>query len=201
MNATWALPSVMDPSMAPLASMYASACLDTVEQDDIAKELADEIDQLVSLIDQIPSADILLVGAIIDRKQRQELVDRVFAGRVSKSLEAFLGVLASRDRLGLLWHMAPAFRSCLNERMGLVEVDVTTAVALDAQQLDEISSSLGASLDVPVTVNTTVDESLVGGMIIRIGDRVYDASIATSLNNTISRSVSRMVGGRKKDVQ
>ena len=92
--------------------------------------------------------------------------------------------------------IARRFRELLSARQGRVEVLVTTAVPLDEQQRDRIVEALRGALGIEPLLRTSVDANALGGMIVRIGDRVYDASVATELERLRqSLTAKRSAGG------
>lgn len=178
--------SVMDPTDATVAMRYAEA-LGQLHDKESAEAIGAEFHGLVRLADEVEGFDELFTDAMLSRSQRCELVQRVFDGRTSESLSALLGVMARNDRLGLLRQVCRAFDTVLDERLGRVEVIVTTAIEMDDKQRRQLVKTLGEMLDATPRVNTRVDAELIGGMVVRVGDRVYDASIAGDLQRLRAR--------------
>lgn len=192
MNAQSRAASVMDPGLIALADLYADALLETVPDDSQAQEIAEEIDNLVSLLDSVDGSKALLTGSLLSKAQRRELVERIFFGRVSERIEALLVTLDRRERLAVLWPLARRFRKKLYQRQGCIEVEITTAIELAPQQLQQITQSLSDALGAPALLETRIDPGLLGGVRLRLGDRVYDASIAAMLKNFSVRLADRI---------
>lgn len=184
-------PSVLDVSTLTLAGLYAQAALDGMD-DSAALEFVQELEALVGILDSRPEVQTLLTAATINKRERIQIVERVFTGRVSPRLEAFLAVLARHERLGLLRNIARQGRKLLNARQGKIEVTVTTAVELDQQQRQELEQALSAALKAPVLLDLRVDETILGGLTLRLGDKLLDASIAAQL-----RQLARNLAARK----
>ncbi len=184
--------TVMQPRLAGLANTYARALLDNVPDNDRAEELAGELDEIVRLLDEIEGFDALLTRAMLSRKQRDELVERIFSGRVSELAEAFVTILGRRDRLEVIRSAAVQFRKLLNIRKGLLEVHVTTSKPLDTDRHAEITGMISEQLDSEVILIDHVDEDMLGGIVIRVGDRVYNASLATSIEKLSNRLARRI---------
>jgi len=173
--------SVMDPTAVSLADVYAEALLGALPDDAQAERVAEELAQLVGLLDELDGAADLLAGALLSTDQRHRLIERVFTGRVCEPLEAVLDTLARRGRVGLLWAISHRYRRKLNARQGKVEVTVTTASALDDEQRQRVADAIAQAIEADPVLTTKVDPALLGGMCVRVGDRLFDASVATDL--------------------
>jgi len=184
--------SVMEPHLARLTDTYAQALLDNVPSDDRADEVAAELDGIVALLDEVEDFETLLTRAALSKSQRGELVGRIFSSRVSEPIEAFLGVLGNRDRLVLLRPSAARFHKLLNDRKGLLEVHVTTAAPLDDSQRPRVAAGISEALGSEVILIEHVDPEIIGGMQVRIGDRVFDGSVSDSLQK-LSKQLAREI--------
>ncbi|MBL7219083.1 MAG: ATP synthase F1 subunit delta [Phycisphaerae bacterium] len=184
--------TVMQPRLAALANTYAQALLDNVPDNERAEELAGELDEIVRLLDGIEGFDALLTRAMLTRTQRDELVQRVFAGRVSEPVEAFVTVLGRRNRLEVIRPAAMKFRQLLNIRKGLLEVHATTSAPLDEKRRAEIAEMISGQLGSEIILIAHVDEDMLGGIVIRVGDRVFNASLAASIEKLSNRLARRI---------
>lgn len=175
------LETVMDWSALPVAGAYAEALLGLAPSDEQAESLAEELTGLAELLDRISGAVEILVEPQLSEDHRVALVQRVVAGRVSKTMEGFLVTLARHGRMGLLRLVAQQFRKALNRRENKLDVTVTSAVELDEAQRLQIEQTLRQAMNCGIVLSVQTDPDLLGGMLLRIGDRVYDASVSGSL--------------------
>ncbi len=177
--------TVMDPQAITLARVYAQALVELLEdtQGDQLQNTAAELGDIAQLIRQTPGGRELLAGAttIMNRQQRQTLIDRIFAGRVSKPVEQFLGVLADNGRAELIQTISQQFSDILLQRAGLVDVNVTSAVELSQAQREQLQQVLARALQATPVLHTSIQSDLVGGVVVQVGDTVYDASVAGDL--------------------
>ena len=111
-----------------------------------------------------------IVAAILDRTPKSSAV-----------VKRLLLMLAERGRLHLLPALLAAYRERLREHLGVVRARVTTAQPLDRKRVASITRKLNAATGRQVSIETGVDEDLVGGMVTRIGGTVFDGSIAHHL--------------------
>ena len=184
--------TVMQPRLAALANTYAQALLDNVPDNEQAEEIADELDAIVRLLDEIEGFDALLTRAMLTKTQRDELVQRVFSGRVSELAEAFVTVLGRRNRLEVMRPAAMKFRQLLNIRKGLLEVHATTSAPLDEERRAEIAGMISEQLGSEIILIDHVDPDMLGGIVVRVGDRVFNASLATSIGKLSNRLARRI---------
>ncbi|MDE2905441.1 MAG: ATP synthase F1 subunit delta [Acidobacteriota bacterium] len=117
-----------------------------------------------------------IVEAILDRTPETSPVAR-----------RLLLMLAERGRLHLLPMLLAAYRDRLTAHLGIVRARVTTAAPLDAGRVASITEQLKAATGRQVTLETAVDESLVGGMVTRIGGTIFDGSLAHHLDRLRQR--------------
>ncbi len=93
------------------------------------------------------------------------------------------GVLAANRRLGDLFPLLNAFSKAYDKHKGVVNAEVTSAVALSDEQLGNLKTALGSALGQSAEVNTVVDPAILGGLKVRVGSRLFDASLKTKLDS------------------
>jgi F-type H+-transporting ATPase subunit delta len=185
--------TVMDPVEMTLARVYADALLGTLGSDAEAEEVASQLHAVAGLLDQVDGFEALLTGALIARQDRIGLVRRIFGARCDERLEAVLSIMGGNDRLGLVREMSRQFRAALDLREHKIDVTVTTAAPVDQAQRLRLGHVLGEVLGAEPLLTMQVQQGLLGGMVVRIGDRVFDASIAGEL-----RRLRQSLAGRRR---
>ena len=120
----------------------------------------------------------------IPKDEKITLLETVFKGQVSDEMSGFLAVLISKDRQGGIFGIFDYFMHCAREYKKIGVLYVTSAVTLSAVQKEQIEARvLELTGYVSLEVKYEVDESLIGGLVLRINDRVVDSSIKTKLTN------------------
>ena len=160
---------------------YAAALLQMADAAGKLDEVAGEVDQLALLLRDNVSLRELLACRTLTPLEMQAVLERLFAGRVSDLVYCFLQVVNRKSRLGELASFLDAFNVLLDRKRGVVEVDLFAAERLDQAATDRIAAELGRKLDKRVVIHQTVDGSLIGGLKLRIGDQLIDASVASQL--------------------
>ncbi len=189
--------SVMDPEALLLGRVYAGAWLDQARDLDEAGALHEELDAVATLLEGIDGSRELLCSGM-DRDERVALIERVFAGRASERMCDFLSVLAEHGRLGLLWVIREASGRELLRRRDVQEVWVTTAIPLDDELRGQIARAVGEAVGGEVALRELVDESILAGALVRVGDRVFDLTVASDLRR-MRRAIARSLAGDAVD--
>ena len=119
----------------------------------------------------------------VNKEEKLQVVAEVFKGRVSDELLGFLTIIISKDRYQEIDEILAYFLAEVKKYKGIGVATVTTAVPLRDEQCKKIEQKLLDTTDYKsMEMNYELDATLIGGMVIRIGDRVVDSSISTKLN-------------------
>lgn len=174
--------------------VYAKALLAAAQSSGNVAEVMEELDSLVNdVLLKHPDIDAAMGSGMISNEDKVLMVDRVFGGKVTQTFSNFLKVLSSHGRGGYLRAIQQAAHDLYDEMQGRVRVLLTTATPLDPALAGRIVERLrGATGAEPVLVQV-VDPGLIGGIIFRIGDTVYDGSISTQLEQVRSQMINRSV--------
>lgn len=181
-------PSVMeDPSAANVARVYADAYLNSAGPAGSAAAL----DEYRSFVDDVcravPDLERLLTSGSLSAEEHVGLIDRVIAPRATPLFANFLRVLARHRRLGLLRMILEIATREAERRAGKRRIQVRSAAPLTGEATKELEAKLAAAIAAEPILETTVDPSLLGGLIVRIGDTVYDGSLRTRLGQLNGR--------------
>jgi len=138
-----------------------------------------------------------LRSPIVDPARRGESLRRMFAGKVTDTLLNFMLVLNRKGRLAALEGIAEAFDSMEQEAFGRVEVDVFTASgSVDGPARDALAADLRRSLGKEPVMHFHSDPAMIGGLKLRIGDRLIDGSVAAQLRRMRGALLDGGLGGR-----
>jgi F-type H+-transporting ATPase subunit delta len=171
----------IDPESLSVAEVYAEGLLEALGGDERAAETADELDRVAEILREQEGARELLTGPDLGVSESVDLVERLFAGRVNEAVESLLAVMAQHGRLALLDEVARQFRGRVEARQGKVPALAISAVELDDTQREKVRESLSRALGAPVVLTTAVDPNVLGGLVVQVGDSVFDASVAGEL--------------------
>ena len=162
------------------AKRYAGAVFEIARENG---EIEGWLDDLGVLVREVDNADIAayLDAPQVSIERKTELVKGAFGDAVGPLAVNLLLVLASRGNASLIRGIAEEYQQIVDADRGIERAEVVSAVQLDRQQLDDISSLLKTVSGKEVTVADRVEPDILGGLIVRVGDRVMDGSTRTRL--------------------
>ena len=170
-----------DPSAKAVARVYVTAFLDAAGE----KKQAELLDEFTSFHDEVllknEQFNKLLTSEMTSTDEKLGLIERVVKPRASEILTNFLSVLARHGRIELLPLILAETWSEHERRQGKLRVQVKSAVSLSEEQLDRIKNRLQDALSTEPILMPTTDADLLGGLVIQVGDTVYDGSLKTRL--------------------
>jgi F-type H+-transporting ATPase subunit delta len=165
----------------PTAISYAQSLLELATERKQAEAVGQELAGIGEIIEQTPSFSQFLMDPAISQDERAAFIQKVFAGRVSQLVLNFLGVLNVKNRAGILGQIVDAYQDLLDEQLGKIEVDVTVAQKLTPEQLETVRQKVSQALKKDAVVHQYVDESIIGGLVLRVQDQLIDASVRYQL--------------------
>jgi F-type H+-transporting ATPase subunit delta len=175
-------PGTFDPAKQRLGTVYAKALLGAAEKAGQTDRVLEELDSLVTdVLDKLPDFDEALRTPRITPEEKVQLINRVFGSRVSPLLLNFLKVAAQHERLDTLRAIQRAARRLHNEMRNRIEVLVETAAPISNQLRTTISSRLTQVLGREVVLTAEINPNLLGGLLVRVGDTIYDGSLRGKL--------------------
>ncbi len=170
--------------MAKLVSKtYGDALFGLAMEDNKMDLLYTECKSIMSILDENPDFSNLMNHPKIAKEEKVSVVEAVFKGRVCDELTGFIVLLIQKDRYSDLDAIMEFFIDKVKEEKKIGVATVTTAVALDKEARTKIEKRLLETTQyISMEMTYLVDESLIGGMVIRIKDRVVDSSVASKIN-------------------
>jgi len=169
------------------------------QTEDVAQELRAVVRDVYP---QTPGIEETLASPAIKRSAKAPILEHAFKNNVSDLLFNFLIVLNAKDRLSLVRHVAAAYRDIVDERAKRVRVSVRSAVPLSDEQTERLKQAISQATGLEPVVAAKVDESLLGGMIVQVGDQVFDSSVRYRIeamrNQLLARSSYEIQAGRDR---
>ena len=170
--------------MAKLVSKtYGEALFELAVEEGKEDELLNEVETLIKIIDENPEFTKLMNHPKILKEEKLSVLENVFKGRISDELLGFLHLIVQKDRYPEIDEILTYFVDEIKGLKGIGKATVTTAFPISEDQKKSVYDRLIETTSYnSMEIDYKVDESLVGGMIIRIGDRVVDSSVKTKLS-------------------
>jgi F-type H+-transporting ATPase subunit delta len=165
-----------------LARRYARALLDVGIDKGTHEKLATEVDALGAAFNQSRDLQEALTNPVFPRAQRRAVLEAVLARYgVSTETRNFTLLLLDRERVQVLPAIARELRIMVDEKVGRVRATVTSARPLPADHVAQIQATLEKATGKTVALEQAEDPSLIGGVVAKLGDTVYDGSVRTQL--------------------
>jgi F-type H+-transporting ATPase subunit delta len=166
-----------------MAGRYAIALFDLALEEDKIDEVEAALDRIDSLLKNSPDFARLVRSPVFSSEEQARSLAAIASHTAISGLTAnFLQLLVKNRRLFALRDIIAGFRRLLADHRGEVTAEVTSAIPLSAEQIDELRATLKAKTGKTVTLNMTIDPAILGGLIVKIGSRMVDTSIRTKLN-------------------
>lgn len=169
-------------SLQTIARRYASALADVVIERKEERAVQQEIEQWASLIESNPELKEVFANPTIAYDEKCNVLEELIARtRVLPTTASFLRVLLRNQRLSQLRDVAERFSQVLDERSGVVSASVTTAKPIPEDLKNQLRETLVATTGRNVRVTFNTDETIIGGLVARIGSTIFDGSVQNRL--------------------
>ncbi|MEN0109507.1 MAG: ATP synthase F1 subunit delta [Planctomycetota bacterium] len=184
--------TALDVTAEQIARTYAQGVLGAAG--DAAESVVQELEAVRDeVLAAHPRFGETLSSAFLDHEERVAVINRTLGGRVGPITLNVLKVLSSHDRAGLIGAVAQQARKLFDARINREAVTVRLAAPVDDALMGEIEQRVRETTGVEPVVTVEIDESLVGGLEIRVGDRVYDGSLRTAFAKAHATIVAQTV--------
>jgi F-type H+-transporting ATPase subunit delta len=167
-----------------IAQRYASAVFDIAKENNELSQLEANIDDLAAALAESDDLSDLINSPVYSRTAQGAAITAV-ADKMGllPTVKNVLALMASKRRLFVVPQLIATLREKIAEEKGEVTADVASAVALTDAQAAKLSETLKASIGKDVKINATVDESLIGGLVVKVGSKMIDTSVRSKLNS------------------
>lgn len=169
-----------------VASRYAKSLLEiAIEQNKIDSVLGD-MKFLLEINNESRDLELLIQSPIVNSDKKIDIFEKIFEQFEEVSM-AFLRLITKNRRESFMPQIAEAFIALVKEHKGIVPVSLISARPLDAKTKEMITSKVQAMVSGQLEIEEKIDESIIGGFIVRMGDTQIDASVASQFNNLKQR--------------
>jgi F-type H+-transporting ATPase subunit delta len=167
-----------------IASRYAKAVFDLAKEEKSVAKVEADLEALTALLNESADFNDLIQSPVYSRDQQAASVAAIAKKMgLTEVMTNVLGLMAAKRRLFVLPQLVAALRDAIAADKGEVTADVTSAKALTKTQSDKLAKTLAARFGKDVKINAAVDESLIGGLVVKVGSKMIDTSIRSKLNS------------------
>jgi F-type H+-transporting ATPase subunit delta len=186
--------SHVDIAVDRVAKVYAQAIVEAADAAGCRREVIGELGLLArEVLPKVPQAETVFGSPKVSAEEKASLIDRIAKGRMLPTTVHALHVLARHGRLGILAAVVHAAERLADDLDGRKQATFTTAVPIDAAEQGRIVADVEKALSATLTPTFVVDPGIIGGLVVRVGDTIYDQSVATSLSRLGGRLHQRNI--------
>ncbi|MFT3732751.1 MAG: F0F1 ATP synthase subunit delta [Hyphomicrobium sp.] len=173
-----------DTSVDGVAGRYASALFELANESSAVETIEKDLVNFQALLDESPDLVRLVRSPVIAADDQSKaivvILDKAGIGGLTAN---FLKLVTANRRLFVIQDMIKAYRLLAAKARGEISAEVTSAFALNDEQIAALKETLKASVGKDVTLQSRVDPSILGGLIVKVGSRMIDSSLKTKLQN------------------
>lgn len=164
-----------------VANRYAAALFGAAEKRGVAEEVLADMESVVGLEQTSVSLQAFLDSPSVLDKHKEHMITTILHGRVHELVVQLLLLMLRKKRSKHFPLVFPAYRSLVEEKLGILSAEVVTAVPLEAETLLRIKAQLEKTTGKKLRMETRVDPSILGGVVAIVGGEVLDSSIRNQL--------------------
>jgi len=164
-----------------IAQRYSEALFSLANERGEIETATKELDGFAALLARDPEIDAFFMSPVVDREEKIKLLTSALDGRASELTLNFLILLVRKRRENIVTIVARQMHDLMDRKAGRKVAAISTPIALERQQLDELSQRLSAVYDATIIPQTKVSPELLGGLVVQVGDRYVDASVSGRL--------------------
>jgi F-type H+-transporting ATPase subunit delta len=171
----------MNTELQGIASKYSEAVLELA----VGLKQEDKVLEEIKLISEVIASDremtVVINHPSIDVHEKKRFLNSLFAGKISELSANLIGLLADKRRLDLIPFIEASYRELLNKRKNIVSATLTCSEKLADSSLANIKAQLAEHLSKTLVLEVKVDPTLIGGVVLKMGDQVIDGSLSGQL--------------------
>ena len=167
-----------------VAKRYAKAFFDVAGQENRYEECYEELHRFARVVEENRQLKDLFSNPVFDKSDKKDIISKVLQTLNPSSLTAnFIRLLVDKSRISCIVDIDEDYRILMYDAIGIARVQVKTAFPLRQDLSDNLKLALESLTGKKVEMHVAEDKSLLGGVVVRVGDKLYDGSIKVQLDN------------------
>jgi F-type H+-transporting ATPase subunit delta len=166
-----------------VASKYSRALFELGKDHDNLLKLKESLDEFWQLVLGNEDLNELLFHQRIMPEDKKRVIEKIFAEELDKDILHFIFILIDKRREYFLESIIKEFNNLVDRAESILHVEVTSAVELQAKQIDKLKAKLDSLLDYNILIKNKVDEEIIAGLVLKIDDYIIDGSLRNGLNS------------------
>ncbi|MDX6633352.1 MAG: F-type H+-transporting ATPase subunit delta [Solirubrobacteraceae bacterium] len=168
--------------MEEIAQVYARSLFQVAQEHDKLDLVREQLGQFVDAMEQTRELQTFFFSPYFSTEEKKDGLDRVVTD-VDESVRNFLALLLENHRMPVIFRVRREFERLWAEAHQLLGVEITSAIELDSSIAERIGEEIGRQTGRTVQLTSTVDPDVLGGIVLRVGNSILDASVRTRLDN------------------
>lgn len=164
-----------------IAERYAEALFQVGEEDNSTTNLYEELNAVIDILKSNQDFYNVLKSPLVTKGDKKDLVEKVFGNQISDNLNNFLKIIIDKDRVSALEAVQKSCKALLNEKNNIIEGSAITAVPMSQEELKQLEAKLSSKYNKNVTLENKIDKSILGGVLVRLGNEEIDGTVKTRL--------------------
>ena len=160
---------------------YASALLSAAERGNFLDQIVEELQVVKVVLEHSRDLVQALRSPLVKGDKKIHILEEIFKDSIGEKLFIFFKLVARKKRAGLLPEIIDEFQVLLDDKRGIINVDITSAVTLSEEQSNELLSRLEVYTGKKIRPRMALNEALIGGVSVKIGDTIFDGTISHQL--------------------
>lgn len=175
-----------------VARRYAMALMAAAEQQKNIEGTAKDLVVIGKILNESRELRLLMTSPVVSPAKKRAVFSELFGSRVGKETLTFINLLTAKSREAILQDVVEQFKALHDEKLGIVNIEVRASIELSYAQEKELRATLEQMMNRKARLHLVIDKTIKGGLIVRIGDTVLDASVTRQLE----RMRERFIAGR-----
>lgn len=167
--------------MEEVAQVYARALFEVASERDVLDDVREQLGQFADALDQNRELASFFFSPYFSVEEHKDGLERMLDG-AEETFVNFLQALIERHRMPVIFRIRARFESLWDDEKQLLPVEVTSAIDLDEATVESIGERIGEQTGKEIELTSVVDPEILGGLVLRVGNFILDASIRNRLN-------------------
>ncbi len=170
--------------MAKLVSKtYANALFELALEEQLIDQILAEYEFVANSYDEFPEFLNIINSPKVSADDKKKIIDDIYGTQVSELLTNFLKLLIDKKRSDVMVEVYGDYKKLVEAQKGLVVAKVESVIPLEANEIKNLEAKLNQVTGKTVTVNNVINPDIMGGLVVKVGDKVIDGSIKRKLEN------------------
>jgi F-type H+-transporting ATPase subunit delta len=175
--------------MEEIAQVYARSLFEVASDQDKVDDIREQLGQFVDAMEEDRDLQVFFFSPYFSTKEKEDALDRAISG-ADETFVNFLKLLIENHRMPVIFRVRRGYEALWEEANKLLPVSVTSAVELDKETVKELGDRIAEQTGRKVDLSARVDPDILGGIVVRVGDSILDASVRNRLDQ-LRRNVAR----------